>query len=220
MSHISNPTRDRTHHRAAPLPAYTLAAQGSRLAWSELHRLIVVGAFVAASTAPSVVAALLQRPIVALVSLVLPATTAMGAARFADELVQGNRPRLLAVRRHDVRLGILLAAALSVASLLASPRSGAPAVGYVLFACIALLTPYALAYSAARERYGLAAWRGAVILVALRPSWALTLLALGCISAFAVVASWGVLGLVVPPWLFTIASCAVRRLLQENRVIE
>ena len=76
-----------------------------------------------------------------------------------------------------------------------------------------LVLPSAFAYGAVRERHGLRALRGGLILVAMRPGWALTLAALGCLGGFAVAASGGVLLPVVPPLLLTIAATQTAELL-------
>jgi len=78
-----------------------------------------------------------------------------------------------------------------------------------------LVLPYTLSYGALRGRRGLQALRGGLILVAYRPIWAFTLVAIGVLGAFAVVATAGVLAPVVAPLLLTIAATHTAALLDE-----
>lgn len=203
-----------------PLPAFALVTEATAHLWSELHRALVPGLVVFLAALPVAAAALLGQPGWAAGLVVLPCLALTGLARFVDQLVRGDRPRWAAVRAVDVGLALSLAAALVAAVALVAPASPVAVVGYVLCAVVGVLAPYALAYGAARDRRGLAAWRGAVTLVALRPSWALMVLALTCLAFFAVAASAGVLAPVAPVWVLAVAATSVRRLLRENRVIE
>jgi hypothetical protein len=85
----------------------------------------------------------------------------------------------------------------------------------LLGAALLLVAPSALAYGAVRGRRGWSALRGGLILAVYRPVWALTLVALGCLGGFAVVASAGVLAPAVPPLLLTIAATQTAALLDE-----
>jgi hypothetical protein len=95
--------------------------------------------------------------------------------------------------------------------LLISVDGALRVAGEVLAGVLVLALPFVAGYAAVRCRRGAAAWRGGLVLLAYRPSWALTLAALSVIGAFAVVASGGVLGLVIPPYLTLLgtAMCAV-----------
>lgn len=196
---------------AAALPA--LVRSATRALWHELPRAILAGCVLLAATVPLVVAVIAAAPmfIVAL-SLVPPALTLTALAHFTAAVARSEKP---ALRTVDPVLGLLLAGCAALIGLGLASAGGAALAGAIGAAGLLLVLPYVLAYGAVRGRRGPQALRGAVILVAYRPLWALTLLSLGVLGAFAAVATAGVLAPVIPPWLLTVAATQVSALLAE-----
>ncbi|MBO3749615.1 hypothetical protein J5X84_26350 [Streptosporangiaceae bacterium NEAU-GS5] len=186
-----------------------LAVKGAVLRfWRELPRCLVAGLIMVGTAVPLAVALATAAPYAIVAGATVPPALALtGLARFAAAVARGDGPDLALLRRIDPVLALLIAGGASVI--------GFGVAGAVIGAGLLLLAPYALAYGAIRGRRGLAALRGAAILVAYRPSWALTLAALGCLGGFAVAASAGVLAPALPPLLLTIAATQTGGLLDE-----
>jgi hypothetical protein len=204
---------------AATLP--WLVKRGVLVFWHELPRCIVAGAFGLAAAVPLVVAIVVAAPGWILAATTVPPALALtGLARFAAAVARGDGPRLAMLREIDPALALPLAGGVSLAGLgLASGGLAAPA-GAVGVAALLLVFPYALAYGALRGRRGLRALRGGAILVAFRPSWAFTLVAMGCLGGFAVAASAGVLAAAVLPLLLSITASQTIGLLHEIDTIQ
>ncbi|CAN5433957.1 hypothetical protein BH10ACT7_BH10ACT7_32140 [soil metagenome] len=199
-----------TDARAVTLP--WLLRRAAVLTWFELPRVAAVCAIWMASLLPFTVAVLTgQWWLIAIGSL--PATLLFtGMARFAAIILRGDRPRVRDAFAFDPVLALSMSAAGTAVGLLVTEPT-LELLGFVVAAVVLVLAPYALAYGAVRGRRGLATWRGAFILVAFRPSWALTVLALFLIGGFIVVASVGTLGLIAPVLLSVFTAGTVGHLL-------
>ncbi|MEV6979896.1 hypothetical protein AB0M95_01325 [Sphaerisporangium sp. NPDC051017] len=199
---------------AATLP--WLVRRGALRFWDELPRSVAAGALGLATAAPLVVAMIAALPDwILAVTTVPPALALTGLVRFAAAVARGDGPRLAVLRELDPALAVLLAAGVSLAGLGLTSGGGAALAGAAGAAALLLVFPYALAYGALRGRRGLRALRGGAILVAFRPSWALTLVAMGCLGGFAAAASAGVLAAVVLPLLLAITASQTIGLLDE-----
>lgn len=195
------------------LPLLTRA--GAVRCWHELPRTLVAGLLVALAAGPLALAAGAGAPpwMVAL-TLVPVALALTGLARFAAAVARGDTAPLALLRRVDPVLAAVTAAGVALSAAV-STVDGLAAVGAVGAAALAFVLPSAFAYGAVRDRRGLRALRGGLILAAMRPGWALTLAALGCLGGFAVAASGGVLLPVVPPLFLTIAAAQASALLDH-----
>jgi hypothetical protein len=199
---------------AATLP--WLVKRGVLMFWHELLRCIVAGAFGLAAAAPLVVAIVVAAPNWILAATTVPPALALtGLVRFAAAVARGDGPRLAMLRQIDPTLALLLAGCVSLAGLGLTSGGAAALAGAVGGAGLLLVFPYALTYGALRGRHGLQALRGGAILVAFRPSWAFTLVAMGCLGGFAVAASAGVLAAAVLPLLLAITASQTIGLLDE-----
>jgi hypothetical protein len=187
-----------------------LVRRGALAVWHELPKALAAGALTLASAVPLGVAVGSGAPRwLAAVTVVVPALALTGLARFAAGLLGPERVTLRALGQPDPVLAGSLAAAGWVAALL-------PAwAGALAGALLLLVAPMAVAYGAVRGRTGLAALRGGLVLVAYRPVWALTVLALGVLLGFAAIASVGVLAVVALPLLCAIAAAVVTGLLDD-----
>jgi hypothetical protein len=197
----------------APLP--WLVKRGVLALWHELPRCLVAGALALTTAVPFAVAALAGTPGWLLaITTVPPALALTGLARLIAAVSRADGVAMRTVRVDPV-LAIALAGAASLAGGGLTTSGTAAIAGAALAAVLLLVGPLALAYGAARDRHGLRALRGGVILAAFRPSWTITLLALGCLGGFIVAASLGILAIVVLPLLFAIGSSLVTGLLEE-----
>lgn len=203
---------------AVPTTLPWLVRRGALTLWHELPQALVAGVVVLAATIPFVAGRLADAPLWLLALTTVPAALALtGLAQFTAAAAQGQR---MAGLRGDPVLAAVIAVAASAAGF-GLAAGGLPAVvGAVGAAVLLLIAPLALAYGAVRGRSGLAAVRGGVILAAFRPSWALTLLALGVIGGFAVIASVGFLALAVVPLLLSIATSLVTAMLDDIDVTQ
>ncbi len=176
--------------------------------WSELPLVVALGLLSLVAAVP-LAAAILFAPLwmAGLASLPL-ALLATGLARVGAVLARGERPGLRDGLHVDPVLALSLSAVGTAAALSIDAGGGLAVVGCVMAAVLAVLAPYALAYGAVRGRTGLTAWRGAGILVAFRPSTALSVLSLTLIGGFAVAATVGALAVAVP-CILTVFTCAV-----------
>ncbi|BDI22100.1 hypothetical protein [Herbiconiux sp. L3-i23] len=182
--------------------------------WRELPRALVAGAVLLLAAAPPLIAAVTAAPgwLVALAALPI-ALAATGAARFAATLARGDRARLRDLLAIDPVLAAVGVAALVLCASALDAPGASPLAGAIGAAILVLVAPMAVGYGAVRGRRGFAAVRGGLILIAFRPSWALTLAAMACLGGFAVVATAGVLAVVVPTLLLVIVAGAVSSLL-------
>lgn len=206
MTAVIDPTR-----HAATLP--WLLRSAAVASWFDLPRVMAVCALWLASLAPVVVAALTGVWWLVGISTLPAALVLTGLSRVAASIVRGERSRVRDVFRGDAVLALTLSGLLTVPlGLVAS--TDLQVVGYLAAAVTLVLAPYALAYGAMRDKRGIMAWRGALILVAFRPSWALTLLSVAMLGAFAIAATAGTLGLLVPMIVSVFANTLVARLVE------
>jgi hypothetical protein len=191
-----------------------LVKRGALALWHELPRSLAAGALALAAMVPLAVAVVAGAPGWLLAITTLPvALTLTGLAHFAAGVVRADSVHMRALRL-DPTLALAIAGLGSLAGLGLASGGFALVAGAVGAAILLIVAPLALAYGAVRDRGGLDALRGGVILAAFRPSWALTLLALGCLGGFAVAASAGILAIVVLPLQFAIANSFVAELLE------
>jgi hypothetical protein len=148
-------------------------------------------------------------------TLVPPALALTGLARFATAVARGDAARLGSLRQLDPVLAAVAAGGVALCGALSTMDGAAAVAGLTGAAGLLLVLPSAFAYGAVRDRRGLAALRGGLILAAMRPAWALTLAALGCLGGFAAAASGGVLAPLVPPLLLTLAANQTTALLDR-----
>jgi hypothetical protein len=213
--------RTTSHATSRPTSLPWLVKRGALALWHELPGSLAGGALALAATVPLVVAALVAAPgwLLAMAS-VPPSLALTGLARYAAAVVRGEGVHVRALGRLDPVLALVLAGALTVAGL-GLKAGGTVAVAGAAIGAVALLVgPLALAYGAVRDRSGLSALRGGLILVAYRPSWALTLLALACIGGFAMVATVGALTVVVVPLVLAIGCSIVTDILTDIDAIQ
>jgi hypothetical protein len=197
-------------HEAVTLP--WMVKRSVVLTMSELPRVIAVCAVLFAAVVPLAVAVLAGQWWLTAIASLPAALLLTGLAQFATIVVRGDRPRVREVFVADPMLALTITAVATVAGLmLATPELQIP--GFVVAALALVLVPYALAYGAVRGKRGLTTWRGAFILVAYRPSWALTVLSVSILGAFAIVATAGALFVVVPGLIAILASLVVGWLL-------
>lgn len=197
-----------------PLP--WLVLRGLRLGWSELPRVLAAGALILAATVPLVLAWLTGAPGWLVATATLPVAVALtGLARFTAALVDGGVPRLRQLTRFDPALAAMLAGTASVTGFGLAAGGAWSVLGAVTGAGLVLVGPLALGYGSLRDRYGVGALRGGLILAGYRPLWVVTLVGLACLGGFAVAATAGVLALVVPPLLLIVTTTVVRQLLTE-----
>ena len=186
------------------------------LVWHELPRSIVAGLVVLVAAVPLGASFAGSAPgwirAVATVPLALALT---GLARFAAAVARGDGPQLRLLVAADPVLALLLAGVGCLAWAGIAAGGAAAVAGTVGAAVLLVVFPYTLTYGALRGRRGLQALRGGAILVAYRPSWALTLVGVEFLGGFAIVASAGVLAVVVLPLLLTVAAAQTIGLLEE-----
>lgn len=198
------------HQETTGLP--WLARRAVVTTWFELPRVVAVCAILLASVLPFAAAIATGQWWLMSIGALPVALLLTGLSRFAAVIARGDRPRVRDAFAVDPVLALsLVALGTAAALLLVTPELQVP--GFVLAALGLVLAPYALAYAAVRDRRGLTAWRGAFILVAYRPSWALTVLSMSLLGGFAVAASVGALVVVVPCILAVFTSMVVGRLL-------
>ncbi|WP_061293889.1 hypothetical protein [Herbidospora cretacea] len=175
------------------------------LFWRELPRAVVAGLFFLLSCVPLIAGHLASGPGWMIALATLPPSLALtSVARFCALVARGEGPRLAELRRFDPVLG-LFAAGCAVLT----------GVTVVAGALAMIVLPYALAYGALRDRPGLKALRGGAILVAFKPLWALTIVALHWLGGFAAAASTGVLAVVIVPLLLVVTATQTLGLLDE-----
>lgn len=175
--------------------------------WRELAPLVGIGAIVAGSAAPAALAAVTGAPLWFVAVAAAPAALALaGLAHVGAAVASGERARVRQLVRADVVLALLALTTAASALWLCTLAEPLRIAGYAAAAVWLAIIPRALSYGAVRDRRGLGALRGGAILAAYRPGATLTLLGLGVLGGFAVVASLGTLALVVPALLAIIAA--------------
>jgi hypothetical protein len=198
------------------LPALFLRA--AKAGWQRLPQLLLAGLPLTIAATAVTASALLGLSAAVLVGLPVLFILATGIAAVVAR--DPRRPLRVALLEGDAALGAALGLTADAALLLAGSGSWALVPACLLAALVLLTAPFALAYGAIRGRRSLSALRGGLVLVALRPSWALSLLAMSCIAAFGVAASAGVLIVVIPAFLAVAAHCLVTRLLAEQGIAD
>ncbi|WP_066361766.1 hypothetical protein [Herbidospora mongoliensis] len=175
------------------------------LFWRELPRAVVAGLFLLLSCVPLVVGHVASGPgwMVALATLP-PSLALTSVARFCALVARGEGPHLAELRRFDPVLALFIAGCMVLTGF--TVVAGALAM---------IVLPYALAYGALRDKPGLGALRGGAILVAFKPLWALTIVALYWLGGFAAAASTGVLAVVIVPLLLVVTATQTIGLLDE-----
>ena len=178
--------------------------------WHEIVRALLVGLVTLVCTAPVVLATAAGAPfwLVGLTGLPL-ALALTAAASFAAAIARDERASLRALGRIDPLLAVIGTVLAAVSGAALGAPGSFPLLGAALAAVLLLVSPLALGYGAVRQRRGVAAFRGGLILAAYRPSWTLSLLAIACLGGFAVAASAGVLMLVVPVLSLTIGATLI-----------
>ncbi|WP_062352307.1 hypothetical protein [Herbidospora yilanensis] len=175
------------------------------LFWRELPRAIVAGLFFLATLVPLITSWMVDAPAWMTALATLPPSLALtSVARFCALVARGEAPRLAELRRCDPVLALFVAGCAVLTG-----------VTVVAGALAMVVLPYALAYGALRGKPGLAALRGGAILVAFKPLWALTIVALHWLGGFAAAASTGVLAVVVVPLLLVVTATQTIGLLDE-----
>lgn len=185
--------------------------------WRVLPTALGWGAAGSVTLVPIILAISIGAPgwIVALGALP-PALAATLMSRFAATAIRGESLSMRVLLRPDPVLAAALAVLPAAAGFLLSAQGAAQQVIGVLAAAVAMLiTLPTLAYGALRGRYGLAALRGGLILVLMRPGWAVTLTALAVLLGFAVAATAGVLILVAGPFLLGVAVSVTNAQLED-----
>ena len=182
------------------------------LTWLELPRVVLACAVLLASIAPFAAAATSGQGWLIFIGAFPAALIITGLSRFAAAIARGDRPRVGDLVAVDPVLAVSIVA-LGTAVAMAIASGVLQIAGFILGAAGLVLLPYALAYAATRDRRGLTAWRGAFLLVAYRPSWALTVLSVYLIGGFAIAATVGALAILVPCTLAVFASRVVSQLL-------
>lgn len=187
-----------------------LVPRAVRSIWGELPAVLCVCAIWTASLTPFLVALLSSAPAWMGTGAVLPvALASTGLARVAEDLSVGERVRTRRMFDMDPALAALATATVGLASLLLAVDGWVSAVGFVLAAVACLTLPMALSCGAANAVHGAGALRDGLLLAVQRPGTAVSLAAMGVLGGFAVIASGGVLVLVVPALMALIASQCV-----------
>ena len=138
-----------------------------------------------------------------------------GSARLTARVLTGSAPALREMAEADPVLALLATVAIALSGVALRRPDGFGPVGAVGAATAALVLPPAFAYGAIRHSSGLAALRGAVLLCMARPATGLSLLALHVLAGFAVIASGGVLLVVVQPGLMLMTGGVVAAVLAQ-----
>lgn len=171
----------------------------AQLVLHELPAVLVASLITAASWMPLALVVLARAGAFLPFALLVAALGCSGLVRAVAPVADGGRVRWRGFLRVDaiwVALSVIVGTLVCVAAV--APRAPLIAVAAVVAAGGAIVLPLAAAYGAVRDRHGLAALRGAGIIAVVRPSAALCVAAIGVVGAFGVVASAGVLVLVLP----------------------
>lgn len=196
-------------HPVRTEPVHRSFAAACRATWAGAP--VVVGASVvwALAAVPILVAAVVALP-VPLVALALPLfVVTTGVLRVLAAVASGSPVRWRRLASIDPLLASLAwGIAILIERFLTMSDLGV-ALACGLGAMSVLVMPLAFAYGATRDRSGLAAVRGGLVLAIVHPDLALTLAAMAVLGGFAVVASAGALVLFVPALVAVYACEAV-----------
>ena len=141
------------------------------------------------------------------VVLTLPCLVAItGAYRVWADLAVNGTTSWRELARVDPILALITWCLWIVIALLVGSSDPGVVAACVVGAVGALVLPLTFAYGAVRDRHGIAAVRGGLVLAARRPDLAVTLAAMTVIAGFAVVVSAGSLVLCAPA-LVAVFSC-------------
>lgn len=188
----------------------------SRQVWRELPAALAVGAITIAATLPVVGSVFAGAPAWVLGVSTLPFfLVSTGIAHVGVRVSRGERARVVALARGDVGVALFLSGAMTVSAGLIQIDSVARGAGFALTALTVFTAPIIVGYGAIRHRKGISAIRGGLILSAAKPIEAATLLSIGILVSFAVIASAGVLALVAPVFLGTFIAHTVASILAE-----
>lgn len=183
------------------------------LTWHELPRVAPAGAIWLLSLGPVLVAVRSGSWWLIAVSTIPAVLLTTGMARFAVAVQRGGRARIRDVFAVDPVLSFSIVVIGCLAERLMAAGEVVAVPGFALAATLLVVGPAAVAYGAVRHRSGFAAIRGGVILAGYRPAAAITLLALCCLGAFAVIGSFGALAVFVPGLLAVFGAAVVADLL-------
>lgn len=193
-----------------PVDPWAVFVWACRATWHELAQIIAVSLVWLLSSVPLAVSLAVGEPwLAALATLPLLIGTT-GLFSSLAEATKGGAVRFPGPDRLDVPLaGLAWVWVLALAWGIGLGPVGV--LGSSILGALGVLAlPLALAYSAVRQRKGLTALRGAVIVGILQPGFALTLAGGLCLAAFVCAASAGTLLVVAPPLLALMACRAVR----------
>jgi len=192
--------------------------RGLRLAFSEAPAVLLGGFVFVLSSLPWACAAALGIGWLTALTLLLPVLALTALAGWSAALLDGEaRPSLLL--SGDVVLALTIAAPLALGGAFISLGSWMLWLGCALIAFVLMVAPFVLAYAVEAGRGPLQTWRGALLMITLRPGWPLSLLAFTVIGAFAVLATLGVLLLVLPMVSLIVATTAVRTIRADAAVL-
>ncbi|WP_353807783.1 hypothetical protein [Agromyces sp. SYSU T00194] len=170
------------------------------LTWSELPAACLAAAIVAAAWVPLVVAVATGATALVPATVALAAVGASAMSSVAGSMARGEPLRVRMLRRIDpVWVAVATIVGATMFGVAVAGGAAGQVFAAVLGAIAGLVLPLAAAYGGLRERRGLSALRGGAVIALVRPSAALCVLAVGVLAAFAVVASAGVLVLVLAP---------------------
>lgn len=194
--------------RSSDMPALFMASL--RGVWQELPKVLLAGGVWALTLAPAALSATSGGPLGLTALALLPSCLAStGMAQVAHGLRQGEPVWIRRMAHMDPVLGLLVAGGVSTVMALSAVGGLIQAVGLMLGAVLCLCLPMACAYGAARQRQGVAALRGGLILAVHRPGVALSLVAIAVLLGFGVLATAGALILIAPVLFATLSTTVV-----------
>ncbi|BAU33478.1 hypothetical protein [Microcella alkaliphila] len=188
----------------------------SRQVWRELPAALAIGVITIAGTMPVVGSVFAGAPAWVLGVSTLPFfLVSTGIAHVGVRVSRGERPRVESLAQGDVGVALILSGAMTLSAALIQIDGVARGAGFALTALTLFTAPIIVGYGAIRDRRGISAIRGGLILTAAKPLEAVTLLSVGILVSFALIASAGVLGLVAPVFLATFIAHTVAGMLTE-----
>ncbi len=188
----------------------------SRQVWRELPTALAIGAITIASTMPLVGSVFAGAPAWVLGVSTLPLLlVSTGIAQVGVRVSRGERARVVGIAHGDIGVALILSGAMTVSAALIQTDGVARGAGFALTALTLFTAPIIVGYGAIRDRRGISAIRGGLILSAAKPIEAATLLSIGILVSFAVIASAGVLALIAPVFLGTLIAHTVASILTE-----
>jgi hypothetical protein len=188
---------------------YANFREAFRTILANAHLVLGISLVWLASAAPIVAAVMLGTSALTLMAILPFLLATSGAYRALARVMEGTpRPTRAVAAMDPLLAGIAWAACVAVVVLAGAGEVGV-VVSSVAGAVWVLVLPLAFGYGAVRERRGLGALRGGVVLALLRPDLAITSAALHVLGAFAVVASAGALWLCVPALVALFVAHAV-----------